>query len=320
MIDQPSPAPIVLLDARFPDIELMCDTVRLWDLDLRPLQLDPNGGEAGRVVQMLGPTGGYGYCGLGGSFDQYGSAPPGVFTFAIRKAGAGNIWWRSLDTVEGEVLVYKPGGEVRCVNGMGFGVHTISVDAVQLHEICDALEISCPDPATLPEVFRLPLEIMPTLYADLEMCRDGPPGEATALVHKLSEILVGTWVAQHQTRFRARPTLRARDRAIRNCLEFLEQADLSTVDMKQLMLRANVSKRTLQYAFQEKFQSTPHGFLRALRMSRVRNLLRQARYGGATIGDLAASQGIWHHGRFSQDYKKMFGETPVQTRQRQLAG
>ena len=57
----------VLLDARFPDIELMCDTVRLWDLDLRPLQLDPNGGEAGRVVQMLGPTGGYGYCGLGGT-------------------------------------------------------------------------------------------------------------------------------------------------------------------------------------------------------------------------------------------------------------
>ncbi|WP_299348879.1 helix-turn-helix domain-containing protein [uncultured Shimia sp.] len=319
MIDRVADEPTVLLDAGFPDVDVLCDTVRLWDLDLRPLRIDPEKGLAGQVVQKLCAGGAYGYCGLNGSFDQFGSAPPGVFTFVVRKAGVGNIWWRSLDTVEGEVLVYKPGSEVRCVNGQGFAVHTISVDDLRLREICESLKIACPDPVTLPEVFRLPARVLEGVRAELESCLTGPTTALGASVQRLSELLVSTWVAQLQTRYRQRPNLRARDRAIRNCLEFLEQSDLASVDMQQLCNQANVSKRTLQYAFREKFQITPYAFLRSLRLSRVRKLLKQAPNRHTAIGELAASQGIWHHGRFSQDYRLAYGETPLQTRQRHLA-
>jgi AraC family ethanolamine operon transcriptional activator len=34
------------------------------------------------------------------------------------------------------------------------------------------------------------------------------------------------------------------------------------------------------------------------------------------IGEIAASLGIWHHGHFTADYKRLFGETPSETRMR----
>ena len=260
MIEHASNGPLVLIDAGFPDIELLCDTVRLWDLDLRPLKIDVSAEHAGEVVQKVGASGGYGYCALNGSMDQFGSAPPGVFTFVVRAVGTGSIWWRSLDTVEGEVLVYKPGSEVRCVNGAGFAIQTISIDEARLKGICESLKIVCPNVAALPEVFRLPPEVLNTTRAKLELCRSGPPGAFDAVVRELSEVLVATWVAQHSTRYKPRPNQRARDRAIRNCLEYLESSDLASVDMAQLRSRANVGKRTLEYAFREKFQVTPNVF------------------------------------------------------------
>ncbi|MBI3153893.1 MAG: helix-turn-helix domain-containing protein [Burkholderiales bacterium] len=74
-----------------------------------------------------------------------------------------------------------------------------------------------------------------------------------------------------------------------------------------------VSRRTLQYSFQDVLQINPASYLRALRLNGARRALRAAQPGGDGVHDIAARWGFWHLSRFASDYRRMFGELPSQT-------
>jgi AraC family ethanolamine operon transcriptional activator len=57
---------------------------------------------------------------------------------------------------------------------------------------------------------------------------------------------------------------------------------------------------------------TPKQYIVATRLVGVRRALLNARP-GAKITSVANDWGFWHLGRFSSDYKRMFGELPSQT-------
>ena len=67
-----------------------------------------------------------------------------------------------------------------------------------------------------------------------------------------------------------------------------------------------ISRRTLQYCFQNSLNTTPMAYLRAERLNGVRAMLRTSN----SVTEAAAHWGFWHFGHFSQEYKKMFGELP----------
>ncbi len=71
----------------------------------------------------------------------------------------------------------------------------------------------------------------------------------------------------------------------------------------------NISRRTLQYCFQNLLDTTPIAYLRAERLNGVRRMLPQTN----SVTEAAAHWGFWHFGHFSQEYKKMFGELPSVT-------
>ena len=73
-----------------------------------------------------------------------------------------------------------------------------------------------------------------------------------------------------------------------------------------------VSRRTLQYCFQDVLGVSPTAFLRAMRLDGVRRMLRTS----SSVTDAAAHWGFWHFGYFSQDYRELFGELPSQTHRR----
>jgi AraC family ethanolamine operon transcriptional activator len=91
------------------------------------------------------------------------------------------------------------------------------------------------------------------------------------------------------------------------------------ITMAGLCIALGLSRRTLQYSFQEVLGINPVRFLRALRLNGVRRELR-APPAAATVQDIAARWGFWHLGHFVTDYKQMFGELPSETlRGRRLA-
>jgi len=49
-----------------------------------------------------------------------------------------------------------------------------------------------------------------------------------------------------------------------------------------------------------------------MRLDRARRLLKEGR--ASTVTEVALAVGIPHFGRFANEYRKMFGEVPSQTR------
>lgn len=304
----------VVLDATFAEIETLCEQVRLWDLDLRPLSAKAGDKSAGRLMQIHDRDFSYGYCALNTCVDQYGTAPPDAVTFVFKGSNTGKMWWRSLDTDENEVLVYKPGSEVRCINSPDFDIQTISIPWHAILATCESLKLTCPELQALPETIKVAATQMVDMRVFLNAYREAPNRGLSTATLPLLEHLIRSWVAQSQTRASSSHSISARDRAIHICLEFLDGADLAEVSMQDLRQISNVSDRTLQYVFRDRFSVTPQVFLRSLRLSRVHAMLKQEDHHAISIGELATSQGLWHHGRFSQEYSRIYGETPSATR------
>ncbi|SEQ87149.1 transcriptional regulator, AraC family [Amphritea atlantica] len=78
---------------------------------------------------------------------------------------------------------------------------------------------------------------------------------------------------------------------------------------------AGVSVRTLYAGFKDFRQTSPMEYLRTVRLQRAREeLLKQDPESSVT--EIAIRWGFTHMGRFSQDYSRMFGERPSETKRR----
>jgi AraC family ethanolamine operon transcriptional activator len=81
------------------------------------------------------------------------------------------------------------------------------------------------------------------------------------------------------------------------------------ISVAEVCLQLGISRRTLQYCFQNLLNTTPMAYLRAERLNGVRTMLRTEK----SVTEAAAHWGFWHFGHFAQEYKKMFGELPSVT-------
>ena len=78
--------------------------------------------------------------------------------------------------------------------------------------------------------------------------------------------------------------------------------------------RAGVSTRSLQAAFREHLGMTPLQYLRQVRLSRAHDdLLAGTHRDSVTVSAVASRWGFTHLGRFSQDHRSRYGESPSQT-------
>ncbi|WP_422038640.1 helix-turn-helix domain-containing protein [Roseibium sp.] len=55
-------------------------------------------------------------------------------------------------------------------------------------------------------------------------------------------------------------------------------------------------------------------YLRVLRLNRARRKVGDRAFSGQSIGDIAAEEGFWDWSRFTNYYRRQFGELPSETR------
>jgi AraC family ethanolamine operon transcriptional activator len=82
-----------------------------------------------------------------------------------------------------------------------------------------------------------------------------------------------------------------------------------------LCVALGASERTLHEAFREHLDTTPKAYLKALRLNAARHDLLEGE-DHTRVTDVALDWGFLHFGWFSQDYRRLFGETPSQTLKR----
>jgi AraC family ethanolamine operon transcriptional activator len=87
------------------------------------------------------------------------------------------------------------------------------------------------------------------------------------------------------------------------------------VGVPELCERLHVSRRTLQYCFQDVLGMSPAAYLRAIRLNGARrDLGDSARV--PSVNEVAAAWGFWHLSQFATDYRRLFGVRPSETLQR----
>lgn len=105
----------------------------------------------------------------------------------------------------------------------------------------------------------------------------------------------------------------SRKRIVRLAEERFEAAGDASVSLVDLCMAAGVSARTLQYAFREYYGLSPTAYFRMRRFNRARHSLRNAAPDRGAVKRAALDAGITELGRFSVEYRRLFGESPSVT-------
>ncbi|MBJ7899906.1 MAG: helix-turn-helix domain-containing protein [Cyanobacteria bacterium RI_101] len=84
------------------------------------------------------------------------------------------------------------------------------------------------------------------------------------------------------------------------------------ITLQELCERFYVSKSPLTSGFQEMVGMSPLAYLKILRLHAIRRVLKSAPP-KTKLASLMQEFGFWHAGRFSLDYKALFGESPSET-------
>lgn len=302
-----------LVRADFTDIDALCSAVRDWDLDFRPLNKSATENCVARIIQSRGAGVYFAYARFSLNIDQHGAPPRGCVTFGVLEESVRHLWWRGHDVDSRTVLVFPLGGELSCISGADFAVHTISIENSLCEEICTALRLGLPPGRALPEVFMPPPAVLASLRRDLRLLIDQKAQPSDAAARAIAEALVKAWAKAFGSQRRRDECGYGPERTMRKALERLGDSDWSTLTASDLCLHAGVSERTLQNAFRQRFGATPAAFLKARRLAAVKAMLKNNDEAAASVGDIAARYGFWHSGQFAADYKRTYGEAPSQT-------
>ncbi|MFF1733035.1 AraC family transcriptional regulator [Streptomyces sp. NPDC058247] len=101
------------------------------------------------------------------------------------------------------------------------------------------------------------------------------------------------------------------DARIRDVMDYIRasaQNDLTVDDLAQV---AGVTVRTLQSGFRRSAGVTPSEFIRNVRLDGARGDLLAGN--GQSVSDIASRWQFHHLGRFAQQYRRRFGDSPSQT-------
>ena len=112
--------------------------------------------------------------------------------------------------------------------------------------------------------------------------------------------------------------LASRHQIVRRAREYMRDRIDEPLQISRICRDLGVSRRALQYSFQDVLDVNPVAFMRMLRLSGARRDLVKADT-ALQVKDVIDRWGFWHPSRFSCEYKQMFSERPSETIRRRRA-
>lgn len=109
-------------------------------------------------------------------------------------------------------------------------------------------------------------------------------------------------------------SLRNRARLARRAEAWMREHLDEFLPISAACLALRVSRRELEYAFRSSFDTSPRSFLHSLRLNAIRRALQNNTGDRSTVSEIALNHGVAHFGRFSAQYRALFGENPSETR------
>lgn len=309
-----------LIHQHFGDFDEFCENVVQWDLDYR--QIEPGKFDSELLVagsnriQFLRAR-------LGRRLIQKGAAPAGMRSFGLLAARNIQIFWHGRQVTGGDLFVFPLGGELDSVTQCDFDVVVVSLREDALLAACQSLEL--PDPDNLlkgDEVIRIDPKDMRRLRRFVLSTSNGLAknvGLVTVdglglVADEISRLLVLA-LSRGQGARGPKRSIR-RTQALKLVDAYLAEHTTQPPRLEDLCRAANVSERTLEYAFREHYRLTPKAFINGLRLNAARKALLLTNPTTSRVSEVVQNLGFWHMSQFAADYRSLFGELPSITLRR----
>jgi AraC-like DNA-binding protein len=313
-----TPHPTYRVQRRFVDFDQLGEEARQWDLDLR--QLD-RGSFRGELLQF-----GWGdvhvtEARFGRTLRQRGSPPPGLRTIALAAKPGVQFLWRGKQVTGDDIVVFPRGAELSSVSDPHFHVFTCSFPdhllattteaygAGELDELCGEAEVFRCSSDAIGRVRRCLSDLSRIARENDAVLTD--PDFVEPATHDLPRRLLGA-IAGSSGSCRSE-TSRKRELALFRAEAYIEEFAGHDIKVGDICLAAQVSQRTLEYAFSARYGMPPKAFLNTFRLNAVRRELRAANSSSEGVADIANRWSFWHMGQFAADYRDRFGELPSRT-------
>lgn len=311
----PNAEPIAIA-GQFADFDQFVEFSTAWDVDFR--QIGPGNLNA-KLSQAVGKS----WSLVMANFDrpafQQGTSITGLRTFAFLDPHATEQEWCGQRFSPDAIVVFPGDGAFQAISQPGFNVFTLSFAEEQLASACERLGI--PDvtekfltSGAMLQIDRtrtggLRRQVISTLQA---LCGKGLQGSGWTggdhIRDKISESLV--LLLTDSSYLVRTPSQLVRSMAIRRAFDVIEAGLEKAISVGEVVAASGISRRTLEYAFRNRYGFSPKEFINSQRMVKVRrDLLSES----GTITAIANRWGYWHMGQFSRDYWLQFGELPSQT-------
>lgn len=140
------------------------------------------------------------------------------------------------------------------------------------------------------------------------------PAVARSLEHDLIQAMIPCLVEQSPAE--GRRNVGSHTGVMARFEDFLATRQLEPVYLAEICAAIGTSERTLRTSCQERFGMGPIRYLWLRRMQLARQALLRADPALARVTEIATDQGFWELGRFSVEYRGLFGEAPLTTLRR----
>lgn len=315
----------ILNFARTPDVERLLANVYKWQIESTVLSR-PEGINQGGTLRLaaLGVSSNY----LTSAVRTRGAVPRGHISLGFDNGYRPGRRFAGHDLQGEDVVVGYDGAELDYLTPAGFRGLTFTLPG---HLVAQALELRGAPPEALHGFSsivsgRMDRAGFPAVRGLVDQMVDflqsphpgGGPQAAlsflqAAIVDASAEVVaaIASRASEDRRAFwhHRRPVVRAAE-------EFMRANIGEPIMLHQICQAARASERTVEYAFRGFYGMGAKKYLKLLRLNRVRDELLRAGSYGAAIQDVAWRAGFWHMGRFSSDYRRLFGERPTDTRAR----
>ncbi|MBP0048932.1 AraC family transcriptional regulator [Marinobacterium sp. AK62] len=129
------------------------------------------------------------------------------------------------------------------------------------------------------------------------------------------DILIRKLLQQFDSNAGASEEAHLHDRGFSRLLAHIDAHIRDDIGVEDLAQMGNVSVRTVYNLFAKYFNVTPKLYIKQAKLKSLREELRHNN-GHCNVTGVALDYGFTHLGRFSSDYRKMFGELPSETLKR----
>jgi AraC family ethanolamine operon transcriptional activator len=234
-------------------------------------------------------------------------------------AGSGRI---DAQMIAADALAFRPGGiEFELLTSAGYEIFGVVVKGEVLRRYAAEVErIGLADGVPNTQVVSIGMARKQRLCATLKQLLDdgaarGTPLSALARNSLQTSVLallfdVGALPASEPVAMPTRPRRRS---IVSDARDYVLLNRERAVSVPELCEQLHVSRRTLQYCFQDVLGMAPATYLRAIRLNGARRDLSNASRESRSVQDVAADWGFWHLSQFATDYRKLFGMRPSDT-------